>query len=91
MGAWHDSELPLLFGTHSNYRRPSTALENETSVAMQDAWVSFVSQGEAGLAAEEWPLYEVELGSLREFGRGVAAQTTDFKDWESLCPEEYQP
>jgi carboxylesterase type B len=91
MGAWHNSELPLLFGTHSNYRGSSTTLENETSIAMQDAWVSFVGGGVQGLVTEEWPLYETELGSLREFGRGVAAQTTNYKEWESLCPEEFQP
>ncbi|KAK6069852.1 chlorogenic acid esterase precursor [Seiridium cupressi] len=92
MGTWHNSELPLLFGTHSNYRGPSTALENATSIAMQDAWLSLVSGGEAATLGQGWPLYNVNSGSLmREFGRDVAAQTTNFEDWESLCPETFQP
>ncbi|KAH8195811.1 hypothetical protein TruAng_010024 [Truncatella angustata] len=91
MGAWHNSELPLLFGTHSDYRGPSTTLENETSVVLQDAWLSLVSGGALGTLAQDWPLYDRSAGSLiREFGNGVAVQTTNFQEWESLCPEAFQ-
>ncbi|ETS84104.1 hypothetical protein PFICI_02129 [Pestalotiopsis fici W106-1] len=92
MGAWHNSELPLLFGTHANYRGPSTTLEIETSIALQDAWLSLVADGAAGPVALGWPLYNRDAGSLlREFGKDVAAQTTSFEDWESTCPEALQP
>lgn len=92
MGAWHSSELPLLFGTHSNYRGPSTALENETSIALQDAWLSLVSGGAVGTMAQDWPMYSQSTGSLmRDFGNGVAAQTLNFEDWEAMCPEAFQP
>ncbi|KAI0121034.1 Alpha/Beta hydrolase protein [Xylariales sp. AK1849] len=92
MGSWHDSEIPLVFGTHSLYRGSSTALENETSIAMQDAWVSFVSGGQLGFVAQEWPSYTALAGGfVRDFGSGVAAQTANFEDWENLCPEYFQP
>ncbi|EME78388.1 uncharacterized protein MYCFIDRAFT_167763, partial [Pseudocercospora fijiensis CIRAD86] len=41
MGAYHSAELPLIFGTHPDYRGASTDLEYQTSCAMQDAWVAF--------------------------------------------------
>lgn len=92
MGSWHNSDLPLIFGTHSNYRGPSTQLENETSIALQDAWLSLVSGGEVATLAQDWPLYNKDAGSLmRDFGNGVAAQTTNFEDWEALCPDALQP
>ncbi|KAI1850387.1 hypothetical protein JX265_002285 [Neoarthrinium moseri] len=92
MGAWHGSEIPIVFGTHSNYRGPSTALENQTSVAMQDAWVSLVAGGAVGMTSQAWPLYSQSAGGLlREFGRDVAAQTTTYGDWEAQCPDAYKP
>ncbi|KAH8671739.1 alpha/beta-hydrolase [Xylariales sp. PMI_506] len=92
LGSWHSSELPLLFGTDSLYRGPSTALENATSVAMQDAWLALVAGGQVGMALQEWPLYSMAAGDLvRDFGDGVAAQTTIMVDWESECPDEFQP
>ncbi|KAH8646761.1 acetylcholinesterase [Xylariales sp. PMI_506] len=93
LGAWHGAELPLLFGTHSLFRNPSTALENATSVAMQDAWLGLVAGGEAGMAAQGWPVYDVNDGGLvRGFAAGgLAAQTTTVTDWEALCPDSFQP
>lgn len=45
LGAYHLSELPLIFGTDGTYRGSGTEFERETSEAMQDAWVSFASGG----------------------------------------------
>lgn len=49
LGAFHSSELPMLFGTHLNFRGESTELEYETSHAMQDAWAAFARDGARGL------------------------------------------
>ncbi|KAM3422210.1 Carboxylic ester hydrolase [Cercospora zeina] len=86
MGAWHASELPLIFGTHSNYRGDSTELEYETSHAMQDAWVAFAKDPVNGLASVGWKPYE-ELGSstLRNFGADVAAKDIDVRATEAMC------
>ena len=76
----------MLFGTHPNYRGPSTKLEYATSHAMQDAWVAFANDPINGLAALDWHAYE-RLGSanVREFGAGVAAQSIGISSIEAQC------
>lgn len=86
LGAFHSAELPMLFGTHPNFRGESTELEYETSHAMQDAWVAFARDGVEGLEATGWSAYE-SLGeaTVREFGDGVAAQDVSIADLEAKC------
>ncbi|KAI7482988.1 acetylcholinesterase [Hortaea werneckii] len=86
MGAYHSSELPMLFGTHPNFRGPSTPLEYATSHAFQDAYVAFARDPEHGLAMQDWQQYS-RLGedTVREFGAGVAAQDTSIGSTEDLC------
>lgn len=86
MGAYHSSELPLLFGTHPTYRGPSTKLEYATSHAMQDAWVAFASDPVSGLESVGWQVYE-KLGAkeIREFGDGVAAKDVSLAAVEAQC------
>lgn len=76
-GAYHQSEVPLIFGTHANYRGNSTELEYQTSHAMQDSWVAFARDGVAGLDGEGWPLWDDSTGKgvMRVFGDGVGAKT----------------
>lgn len=82
MGAYHNAELPMLFGTHPNYRGPSSRLEWKTSHAMQDAWLAFAN----GLRPEGWKVYE-ELGdrSVRKFGDGKPAKDVGLSEMEALC------
>jgi carboxylesterase type B len=47
-GAYHSSELPMLFGTHYEYRSNSTEYQWETANAMQALWVSFANDPERG-------------------------------------------
>lgn len=86
MGAYHSAELPMLFGTHPNFRGLSTDLEYGTSYAMQEAWVAFASDPVNGLAAQDWHAYQT-LGSsdVREFGADVAAQSIDVAALEAEC------
>lgn len=86
MGAYHSSELPLLMGTHPDYRGPSTALEYATSHAMQDAWVAFAADPVRGLAGQDWEVYD-RLGAkrVREFGAGVAAMDVSVAGVEAQC------
>lgn len=86
MGAYHSSELAMIFGTHPNYRGPSTVLEYETSHAMQDAWVAFATDPNAGLASQHWSAYS-QLGAnqVREFGAIVAAQDVSIASVEVQC------
>ncbi|KXT00514.1 hypothetical protein AC578_4073 [Pseudocercospora eumusae] len=86
MGAYHSSELPLLFGTHADYRGPSSELEYQTSQAMQDAWVAFAKDPVNGLKQLDWMAYEkLGLKEVREFGAGVAAQDIDLASFEAEC------
>ncbi|KAL3471482.1 Alpha/Beta hydrolase protein [Aspergillus californicus] len=47
-GAYHSSELPLLFGTHSEYGSASTKFEWDVSHAMQALWLSFAEDPTRG-------------------------------------------
>ncbi|TLD08891.1 uncharacterized protein PgNI_07815 [Pyricularia grisea] len=87
MGAYHSAELPMLFGTHGDFRGESTQLERDTSAAMQDAWLALVRDGVAGVEALGWPAFGgVDGGDfVQQFGNGVASKTGDTKDWEARC------
>lgn len=82
-GAYHSSELPLLFGTHSQYGSPSTQFEWDVSYAMQALWLSFVEDPVRGPVRPaldgvtghpdrsetffEWPAFEAGSGDLLLF------------------------
>ncbi|KAK6397493.1 hypothetical protein LTR65_006470 [Meristemomyces frigidus] len=86
MGAYHSSELPMLMGTHPDFRGPSTALEYATSHAFQDAYVAFASDPVGGLASQDWsPYTQIGADNVREFGAGVAVQDTSIGSIEALC------
>ena len=77
----------MLFGTHPDFRGPSTQAEYATSHAMQDAWLAFAKDPFSGLQGQDWQAYE-QFGSneVREFGAGtVAAQDTSLAQLESRC------
>jgi len=86
MGAYHSSELPMLMGTHPDFRGPSTLLEYATSRAFQDAYVAFAGDPVNGLASENWMPY-AQLGArqVREFGAGPAVQDVSIASTEALC------
>lgn len=57
MGAYHGSELPLLFVTYE-LNGETSAFETELSETMQDAYVAFASDLGAGLDSVGWTAYE---------------------------------
>ncbi|RWA04279.1 hypothetical protein EKO27_g10822 [Xylaria grammica] len=59
IGASHSSELPLIFGTHYEYRANSTDFEWAVSNAMQDFWLSFATNPSADPSTGNitWPKY----------------------------------
>ncbi|KAH7318195.1 acetylcholinesterase [Stachybotrys elegans] len=86
MGAWHGAELPMLFGTHPNYRGNSTPLEYETSHAMQDAWLAFVATAGRTPSIQGWDAWnEVDGGQVAEFGNDTPVQLIDTADLEANC------
>ncbi|KAE8312648.1 Alpha/Beta hydrolase protein [Aspergillus transmontanensis] len=54
LGAYHTSELPLIFGTSSIYG-PDSHFERAVSAKMQDLWVAFAKDPEDGLVHQGWP------------------------------------
>lgn len=88
MGAFHGSELPLIFGTHGDYRGNSTAFEYASSHAMQDAYLAFISDPVNGLASVGWPAYEKAGGLIRQFAdmtNYTAAHDTTLVGIETEC------
>lgn len=87
MGAYHGAELPVLMGTHPNFRGDSTPEEYATSQAFQDAYVAFARDPESGLAGQDWKPYEtLRSEEVRGFGRnGLAAEDVSIASTETLC------
>ncbi|KAJ7648859.1 Alpha/Beta hydrolase protein [Mycena rosella] len=56
-GAYHASELPLIFGMAGQFHGPSTAYENEVSGRLQDLWVAFAQDPEKGLQTAGWKTF----------------------------------
>ncbi|BCS20354.1 uncharacterized protein APUU_20786A [Aspergillus puulaauensis] len=100
-GAYHSSELPLLFGTHSQYGGPSTRFEWDVSYAMQALWLSFVedpARGPVRLALDgvkanpdksvvfEWPAFEAGSEDLLLFADdGKIIQVVDSGRIDDYC------
>ena len=87
MGAYHCSDLPLMFETHHNYRGASTRLEIETSESMQDAWLTLVSSSSKGMDAIVWRPYLSGSTSVRNCGHGVSAKDIQTDQLDSGCLE----
>ncbi|KAH8178474.1 carboxylesterase family protein [Sarocladium implicatum] len=66
IGATHSAELPILFGTHSEYRGNSTKYEWEVADLMQGLWLSFANNpsedpSEGGFT---WPKYKGDKDTM---------------------------
>ncbi|RAK80879.1 carboxylesterase [Aspergillus fijiensis CBS 313.89] len=100
-GAYHSSELPMLFGTHFQYRGPSTQFEWDVSYAMEALWLSFAedpARGPARLAIEgaavnpnnrslfNWPEFEQGSDNMLLFAEdGVLMQLVSSERIDGNC------
>ena len=75
----------MLFGTFDNFRGQGFLIENETSIAMQNAYVAFIKNGANGLKATGWEPYMLGSGDVREFGAGIAVKDTSLGALEAQC------
>ncbi|KAK8016668.1 triacylglycerol lipase V precursor [Apiospora rasikravindrae] len=76
LGAMHSSDLPLIFGTHYQFRGNSTELEWQTSYAMEDMWVAFAtdpSKDPSTSSGLVWPKYSLDGETVVLFGNGTEA------------------
>jgi carboxylesterase type B len=53
-GAYHFAEIPLVMGTHNEFRHNSTEFEYALSHKMQDLWLAFAKDPYNGLENEGW-------------------------------------
>ncbi|BFZ56064.1 hypothetical protein PYCC9005_003106 [Savitreella phatthalungensis] len=59
LGAFHSSEIPLVFGTlAASGLNASNSTLQQTSAAMQGGWAAFIRDPARGLTQYGWPLYD---------------------------------
>ncbi|KAI0020882.1 Alpha/Beta hydrolase protein [Xylariomycetidae sp. FL0641] len=88
IGATHSSELPLIFGTHAQYRHNSTPFEWDVSHAMEGLWLAFAENVNKApsYGAFTWPRYEARNGKLASFAlNGTAVQLGSPAEMDALC------
>jgi carboxylesterase type B len=89
MGAYHSSDLVMLFGTYADGVGPAEPLEIETSETMEDLLLAFVRDPWTGLTNSSWPAYDSTAGNggtLLRFGAdGKAVQQVGANDVEAVC------
>lgn len=75
MLTWRSSaELPLVFGTHYEFRGNSTPFEWEVATFMQGLWLSFAADSSRQPRASmpdgssfTWPYYHMDKATMAEF------------------------
>lgn len=85
--AYHSSDLPMVFGTHSIARGNSTPFEYAVSEQMQDYWLAFAQDPVHGLPALGWEGYAgTENGSSKLLGwENEVVQPISDRELESGC------
>lgn len=56
-GAYHASELPLIFGTYETYGGPPTVFEKAVATYWQDLYLAFMRDPINALPSLGWPSY----------------------------------
>lgn len=84
MGAYHSSELPLIFGTDGDFRGESPRNEVELSERMQDAWVAFVKDPVGGLPAIGWDEYTPD-GQALVWGTDGQTSSIAIEELDAVC------
>jgi len=65
VGAWHGSEIPIIFGGTADLVPGNNDVPNEVAIrqVMQEAWSTFAKDPQNGLTNLDWPLYN-PLGEI---------------------------
>lgn len=87
MGAYHASDLPMLFATHQDYANgegPSTDFEFAVSERMEDMLLAFMIYPESGPQNYGWAPYT--SGQILEFGAGgKVMQNVSVESVDGVC------
>ncbi|KAJ7167006.1 Alpha/Beta hydrolase protein [Mycena filopes] len=85
-GAYHASELPLIFGTAGLFHGPSTPYEDQVSLVLQDLWLNFVRDPQHGLPSVGWESFDagkaVLLGEV-----DTPMKVISIEDLDGTCPQ----
>ncbi|KAF2731340.1 para-nitrobenzyl esterase [Polyplosphaeria fusca] len=84
-GAYHSSELPLIFGTSGIARGESTPFELEVSRKMQDFWLAFAEDPVDGLPKMGWEAYTPENDAVLIGYDGAVTQPIAESKVEAAC------
>jgi carboxylesterase type B len=72
-GAYHNAEIPMIFGTTESKAGATkdTPEEAKLSKHMMHAWASFAKDPEQGLLALGWPLYDPASMFISRLGLAI--------------------
>ncbi|KAH8810859.1 para-nitrobenzyl esterase [Xylogone sp. PMI_703] len=87
-GAYHSSELPLIFGTHDIARSPSTPFEYAVSHRMQDLWLAFMEDPVRGLPKRGWSAYKPADNALEFAWDGKVTRQIPLKEFDKNCVDD---
>ncbi|KAJ5940611.1 hypothetical protein N7516_000779 [Penicillium verrucosum] len=88
LGAYHGSEIPIVFGTYDKFRAiPPSTREVEVSEYMQGAWVAFAKDPSMGLSEYGWPQFNFDEPTLVHLALNntVEAKFTSASPWDTSC------
>ncbi|KAH8906928.1 alpha/beta-hydrolase [Coniochaeta sp. PMI_546] len=69
-GAWHASELPVLFNNTPTFALPDTPEEEAIGAYLRGAWAAFAKDPYHGLTSYGWPQYSADESSLVRLAYG---------------------
>ncbi|MCJ1309284.1 hypothetical protein MMC25_002943 [Agyrium rufum] len=84
-GAYHSSELPLIFGTAGQEYHANTAFEDQVSHDMQDSYLAFIKSGPAALTKRGWPEYSPAGEAYEWAANGTVSQLVPVKGIDAVC------
>jgi acetylcholinesterase len=85
-GAYHSSDLPLIFGTYGIARGNGTHFQKQVSEKMQDMWVAFAEDPVNGLPNMGWNKYQGGSGEALLIGKGeLVTQPIAESALETIC------
>lgn len=93
LGAFHWSDLLMIFGTYSKDVGEIPQLEVDTSAAMQDYILAFLKDSES-VKEMGWPVFDPTSGNngtVLEFGKGVPVRNITGEYIDGVCHNSSAP
>ncbi|KAF7360765.1 Alpha/beta-hydrolase [Mycena venus] len=83
-GAYHASELPLVFGTAGKFHGPTTSYEDAVGATLQDLWLDFARDPQNGLQRVGWESFGAGKAVLLG-GEDAALKVIDVQELDGVC------